>query len=300
MSTLGENICNMLCIFLSLTLIYLIIVYSIRWFEFSNSNEYKEKNKDKTIFSDFQKEGYKAIVGFILEYVYVIAHLNLLVADYIISLFQSLIPKSSSPQDTQNPIILIHGYMMRGLVMYPIKQRLNKDGYKNVYLFTYSSPWLNIDDFSLQLKDKVESVKKDTGAEKVDLICHSMGGLVAINYINNLDGTKNINRLITLGTPFGGSKLWSFSVGKCGKEMKPESAFLKKLSMPPAGIRATAIYTTFDEMVIPYEYSKLEGADNIEMNYIGHVGLLFSRSVYKIIREALKTSQSSQNSLLQK
>lgn len=290
----------MLCTFLSLTFIYLLIVYSIRWFEFSNSNEYKEKYTDKTIFSDFQKEGYKALVGFILEYVYVIAHIVLLVADYIISLFQSITPKSSSPQDNRCPIILVHGYMMRGLVMYPIKLRLNKDEYKNVYLFTYSPPWLNIDNFSLQLKDNVEFVKKDTGAEKVDLICHSMGGLVALNYINNLDGAKSVYRLITLGAPFGGSKLWSFSIGRCGKEMKPGSEFLKKLNMPSSGIKTTAIYTTFDEMVIPYEYSKLEGANNIRMNYIGHVGLLFDSKVYKVIREALKTSQFSQNSLLQK
>ena len=300
MSILEENICNMLCTFLSLTFLYLLIVYAIRWFEFSNSNEYKEKYKDKTIFSDFQKEGYKALVGFVLEYIYVIVHLVLIVVDYITSLFQSITPKISSPQDTQNPIILVHGYMMRGLVMYPIKRRLNKDGYKNVYLFTYSPPWLNIDDFSLQLKDKIEFVKKERGVEKVDLICHSMGGLVALNYINNHDGVKNIDRLIALGTPFGGSKLWSFSIGKCGKEMRPGSEFLKKISMPQAGIRATAIYTTFDEMVIPYEYSKLEWADNIEMNYIGHVGLLFDSKAYKIIREALKTSQSSQNFLLQK
>lgn len=289
----------MICTFLSLTFIYLLIVYAIRWYEFSNSNEYKEKYADKTIFSDFQKEGYKALVGFILEYVYVIAHLVLLVADYIISLFQSITPKISSSQYNRNPIILIHGYLMRGLVMYPIKRRLNKDGYKNVYLFTYSPPWLNIDDFSRQLRDKIEFVKKEAGAEKVDLICHSMGGLVALNYINNLDGAKIVNRLITLGTPFGGSKLWSFSIGKCGKEMKPGSEFLKKLSMPPAGIKTTAIYTTFDEMVIPYEYSKLEGADNVEMKYIGHVGLLFNGKVYGIIREALKASQFSQNFPLQ-
>ena len=278
----------MLCTFLSLTFLYLLIVYSIRWFEYSNSNEYKEKYTDKTIFSDFQKEGYKALVGFALEYVYVIAHLILLAADYIISLFQSITPKSSSYQDTHNPIILIHGYMMRGLVMYPIKRRLNKDGYKSVYLFTYSPPWLNIDDFSRQLRDKIEFVKKERGVEKVDLICHSMGGLVALNYINNLDGVKNVNRLIALGTPFGGSKLWSFSIGKCGKEMKPWSEFLKKLSVPPAGIKTTVIYTTFDEMVIPYEFSKLEGANNIRMNYIGHVGLLFDSKVYENVRESLE------------
>jgi len=278
----------MLCTFLSLTFLYLLIVYAIRWFEFSNSNEYKEKYKDKTIFSDFQKEGYKALVGFVLEYIYVIVHLVLIVVDYITSLFQSITPKISSPQDTQNPIILVHGYMMRGLVMYPIKRRLNKDGYKNVYLFTYSPPWLNIDDFSLQLKDKIEFVKKERGVEKVDLICHSMGGLVALNYINNLDGVKNVNRLIALGTPFGGSKLWSFSIGKCGKEMKPWSEFLKKLSVPPAGIKTTVIYTTFDEMVIPYEFSKLEGANNIRMNYIGHVGLLFDSKVYENVRGSLE------------
>jgi triacylglycerol esterase/lipase EstA (alpha/beta hydrolase family) len=290
--------CDVISAFLSLTLLYLIIVYSIRWFEISNSEEYKDRYGEKTILSDFWNEGYKSLIAFGLEYVYVIVYLILLVADYIISLFQSITPKISSIQDNRCPIILVHGYMMRGLVMYPIKMRLNKDGYKNVYLFTYSPPWESIDDFSLQLKNKIELAKNERGAEKVDLICHSMGGLVALNYINNFDGAKNVNRLITLGTPFGGSKLWSFSIGRCGKEMKPGSEFLSKLtSSPPADVKATAIYTTFDEMVIPYEYSKLNGADNIEVNYIGHVGLLFSGRVYKVIKESLKNAQSSQNSL---
>jgi triacylglycerol esterase/lipase EstA (alpha/beta hydrolase family) len=289
---------DVVCIFLSLTLIYLIIVYAIRWYEFSNSNEYRERYGDKTIFSEFKEKGYKTLIAFALEYIYVIAHLTLLVLDYISFPFQLISKNIPSPKlgegwseggihDTHNPIILVHGYMMRGLTMYPIKWRLKRDGYKNIYLFTYSPPWQRIDEFSLQLKSKIESIISKTGAAKVDLICHSMGGLVALNYITNLDGAKNVNRLITLGTPFGGSKLWSFSISRCGKEMRPGSKFLRKLGEPPLNIKTTAIYTTFDEMVIPYGYSRLEGGNNREINNIGHVGLLFSKEVYKIIREIL-------------
>lgn len=46
---------------------------------------------------------------------------------------------------------------------------------------------------------------KENQTISVDLIGHSNGGLVSRYYIENLDGSKNINKLITLNTPHWGS-----------------------------------------------------------------------------------------------
>ncbi|MFH1822309.1 MAG: hypothetical protein ABH830_01260, partial [Patescibacteria group bacterium] len=54
------------------------------------------------------------------------------------------------------------------------------------------------------LKDKVEKVKQLTGAAKVNIIAHSMGGLVAKNYIKHY-GSGSVDKFIDIGTPHLGA-----------------------------------------------------------------------------------------------
>lgn len=51
----------------------------------------------------------------------------------------------------------------------------------------------------------VETAKKQTGASKANIVAHSMGGLVARYYISDPEKAKNVNKLISLGTPYLGS-----------------------------------------------------------------------------------------------
>ncbi|OGE45843.1 hypothetical protein A3E67_03565 [Candidatus Daviesbacteria bacterium RIFCSPHIGHO2_12_FULL_38_25] len=82
-----------------------------------------------------------------------------------------------------------------------------QNGYKlgeNLFVFNYD--WRK--DLSLtstSLDTKINTILTTTGASKVDLITHSMGGLVARNYIGNPANAQKINKLIALGTPHLGS-----------------------------------------------------------------------------------------------
>jgi pimeloyl-ACP methyl ester carboxylesterase len=58
-----------------------------------------------------------------------------------------------------------------------------------------------------RISDFISLVKKLTGAEKVDIIAHSMGGLISRWYLEKADGSKNVDQLIMLGTPNHGSEL---------------------------------------------------------------------------------------------
>jgi pimeloyl-ACP methyl ester carboxylesterase len=51
----------------------------------------------------------------------------------------------------------------------------------------------------------IASVKKQTGAEMMDLVVHSMGGLISRYYIDRVMKERDVAQLIMLGSPMGGS-----------------------------------------------------------------------------------------------
>jgi len=55
------------------------------------------------------------------------------------------------------------------------------------------------------LDQKISQIKTQTGSQKVDIVAHSMGGLVARNYIADATKAQNVRKLFTLGTPHLGS-----------------------------------------------------------------------------------------------
>jgi pimeloyl-ACP methyl ester carboxylesterase len=56
-----------------------------------------------------------------------------------------------------------------------------------------------------ELARYVAGVKRATGAQAVDLVAHSMGGLVSRYYIDRLMGGRDVAQLIMLGSPHGGT-----------------------------------------------------------------------------------------------
>jgi len=77
---------------------------------------------------------------------------------------------------------------------------LNKD----FFLFPYD--WRKDIALTAPLLDqKIQQIKTQTGSQKVDIVAHSMGGLVARNYISDATRASNVRKLFTLGTPHLGS-----------------------------------------------------------------------------------------------
>ena len=75
---------------------------------------------------------------------------------------------------------------------------------------------LTIEEAATDLAKKIKDVKKLTGAEKVYLVAHSMGGLIARCLLQKIypeqgeESTDHVDKLFTFGTPHGGIH---FSVG---------------------------------------------------------------------------------------
>lgn len=74
---------------------------------------------------------------------------------------------------------------------------------KTLFLFPYD--WrLNLDITKDLLNQKIEQIKTETGSSKVNIIAHSMGGLLVKDYIDQY-GKNSINKLIFVGTPHLGA-----------------------------------------------------------------------------------------------
>jgi pimeloyl-ACP methyl ester carboxylesterase len=73
-------------------------------------------------------------------------------------------------------------------------------------LFVLPYDWRrDLGEATVALDQLVSRVRQQTGAPKVHLLAHSMGGLVARSYIATPERAANIDTLITLGTPYFGA-----------------------------------------------------------------------------------------------
>ena len=84
---------------------------------------------------------------------------------------------------------------------------MTNSGYElNQSLFLFPYNWRNSNNDTAQLlKQKISDVIGLTGAEKVDIVAHSMGGLISRYYIQNNENNNDIDQVVFLGTPHKGA-----------------------------------------------------------------------------------------------
>lgn len=106
----------------------------------------------------------------------------------------------------------------------------------------------NLDTYAIRLKDIVDLIKSKTGKPKVNIIAHSMGGLVARRYIQ-IFGDSSVDKLILIGTPNLGIddsvKKYCNLFGEKSEceDMYVDSVLMKKLNDPYYKPSEVRIYT---------------------------------------------------------
>ena len=106
----------------------------------------------------------------------------------------------------------------------------------------------NIDTYALRLRDIIEVVKIQTGKDRVNIVAHSMGGLVARRYLQ-IFGDNDVNKLIMIATPDHGiaGKVNEycplFGEKKECLDMQKGSLFLNRLNDPQKQPKSVRMYT---------------------------------------------------------
>jgi len=190
------------------------------------------------------------------------------------------------------PIILLHGLFQNRICWWWFALSLKRRGLGPLYSLNLP-PWKDVESLTERLANLVDRLKLDGGGGRVILIGHSMGGLIGRNYLQIRGGATKVQQLITLGSPHGGSRLAPFAVSKMGKDLLPGSGFLQNLRQAPLpeGVSLIAIYSRHDNLVLPAENGRVEGAQNIEVRGIGHMGLLYHPRILELVVESLKAEK---------
>jgi triacylglycerol esterase/lipase EstA (alpha/beta hydrolase family) len=196
-----------------------------------------------------------------------------------------------TPARARLALLLVHGVAVNDGVWFALRRDLARRGLGPVYTINYGPPLAGIEHFAGQLASRVDAIRAATGAERVTLIAHSMGGLVARAYLRRF-GAARIAQLITIGTPHHGSMLAYTFPGCCLAQMHPGNPWLLELNRDesaPTPVPITSIWSRHDSMVAPQASSALRNAENIALVGVAHNALLGDRGVMEIIaRQASK------------
>ena len=137
---------------------------------------------------------------------------------------------------------------------------------------------------------KIDAILAATGARRVAIVGHSMGGLVARAYLRRHDPAK-VSTVVTIGTPHHGSvHAWLFP-GVCLGQLRPNNAWLAELNRgeaAPGGVRVVSLWSWHDSMVAAQKSGELDGAVNIALSGIGHNALVANPRVFALVAEELK------------
>jgi hypothetical protein len=200
------------------------------------------------------------------------------------------LPAGARALPQPRPVIVVHGYAMNRANFLPLAGRLARAGFGPVLGFEY---WTlgKASSAARRLGQYVERVCEVSGVERLDVIGHSMGGVVGRYLVTLGGGAPRVRNLITIGSPHGGSDYSGFGFGRPTSELLPGSNLLQRLEAAPlpAATRITAIWSRNDALVPASRNARLRGCDEIVYDDLGHLSMLISRRVTRDILEILSS-----------
>ena len=202
----------------------------------------------------------------------------------------SLIAPSAAT--AHDPILFVHGWSSSGSVWNTMISRFQADGWTASELnnWSYNTAQSNATT-AAQIRDKVNQILSVTGAAKVDLITHSMGGLSSRYYVKNLGGDMTVDDWVSLGGPNHGTDTANFCSQTSCIEMRIGSTFLANLNAgdeTPGAVNYGTWWSPCDSIINPDSSVSLSGATNTKTGCISHTSLPTDATVYAQVRDFVR------------
>ncbi|WP_328789109.1 esterase/lipase family protein [Streptomyces sp. NBC_00273] len=201
---------------------------------------------------------------------------------------------TTRPPATRPPVLLLHGFTDNRSVFVLLRRALGAGG-RHVEAYNYSPFTLDLRVTARHLARRVEELCERTGQERVDLVGHSLGGLVGRYYVQRLGGDTRVRTLVTLGTPHAGTRVAPFmDAHPLIRQIRPDSEVLTELAAPAPGCttRCVAFWSEFDAIMTPVATARIEHPDlcveNVQVTGIGHLALAVHPAVIAAVRRTLE------------
>jgi len=132
----------------------------------------------------------------------------------------------------------------------------------------------------------------ESGAQ-IDLIGHSLGGIVARVALEDVELASRVATLVTVGSPHGGTQAARLAAKPPTVELRPDSPLMARLAAqlpwpgPPSRPRLVAFWSRADLLVMPATAARLDGAENIELPRFTHYDYLLRPMAWRRVLVAL-------------
>ena len=190
------------------------------------------------------------------------------------------------------PIILVHGLVDNRSIFTLLRRTLRRRGFGRILTLNYSPFTQDVRSVAARLSTLVEEICEETGYERVHVIGHSLGGVVARYYVQRLGGDARVHTLCTLGSPHAGTyaaRLLPQGSRGIVAQLRPGSELMQELAEPAPGCRTrfVAFWSDLDQMIVPQRSAAIAHPDlaarNVFLRGVGHMSLpIHGRVVHEI------------------
>ena len=196
-------------------------------------------------------------------------------------------PERPLVRDPARPaVLLVHGYMCnratwRRWLMEGIPARWNV---ATVNLEPVFGP---VERYAEGIHAAVERLRAATGAERVTLVCHSMGGLAARTYLRR-HGHHAVQRVVTIDTPHHGTVFARFGRGGNARQMRNACEFVRALARDEEPVEFVCFASQHDNLIVPRDNQVLECAEAVWFEQIGHLAMTADDRVLQKLVEVVE------------
>ncbi|MEV6779977.1 esterase/lipase family protein [Streptomyces syringium] len=197
------------------------------------------------------------------------------------------------------PVLLLHGFIDNRSVFVLLRRSLRRHGWSQVSSLNYSPLTGDLRTAATVLGGHIEEICGRTDQERIDIVGHSLGGLIARYYVQRLGGDTRVRTLVTLGTPHRGTTVAPLmSAHPLVRQMRPDSEVIAELSRPApdCGTQFIAFWSDLDQIMVPVETARIDHPDlsarNVRVSGVGHLALPVHWAIAAGIRQALAAEEA--------
>lgn len=177
-------------------------------------------------------------------------------------------------QSRPGPVLVVPGYGGDTVGLSPLVAELRRED-RDAFVFEATDAGTgDLREQARGLARLADKAMKGSGADSVDVIGYSAGGVVARLYVRDEGGASVVRRVLTLGSPHHGAEVALAAQDAAGgcptacEQLVPDSDLLRQLDAgdeTPDGPRWVTMRSLNDQTVTPVDSAVLEGALNIEI-----------------------------------
>jgi len=186
------------------------------------------------------------------------------------------------------PVLCVHGITQNGSNFLRLRRTLERRG-RPTRAVSLGVPGRPLAAYVPPLERALRELIAVAPGGQVDIVAHSMGGVVLRMALGaHPDLAPHLRRIVTVASPHAGTAAGrGFPVAGAVRSLGRRSPLLQALPGFPRTAALTTIAARHDLIVYPQETCHLPGAHTIELEDVGHVGLLTRPTALARIVEAV-------------